>query len=62
MKYLMLISQKHSIAATIDSNVIDIIYVDELEMYKVVMRHYVTYSVRPGLLLNSLYLALIVKL
>ena len=57
-KFLTMISPKHSIAATIEDNVIDIIYVGELEIHTLVTHHCVTYSVWPGPLLIVLHFAL----
>ena len=38
-----MISPKHSISATTEGNVIDIIYVGELEIHTVSTYHYATY-------------------
>ena len=54
-------SPEHSINATIEANVIDPIYVDELEIYTVLTYHCATYSLWPGPLLIVLYLALNAK-
>ena len=56
-----MIRPKHSITATIENNVIDFIYVGELEMHTVVTYQCATYSVWPGPLLIVLYLALTAK-
>ena len=57
----IMISQKHSITAAIGGNVIDIIYVGELEIHTTLTYHYVTYSVWPCPLLIVLYLAFTAK-
>ena len=56
-----MISPKHSIIATTEGNVIDIIHVGELEIHTALAYHWAFYSVWPGLLLIGLYLALIAK-
>ena len=43
--YLIMVSSKHSISATMEGNVIYIIYVDELEILTVLMYHCATYNV-----------------
>ena len=52
---------KHNITATIEGNVIDIIYVGEPEIQIVLTNSYLTYRVWPGPLLIVLYLALSAK-
>ena len=44
-KCLIMISQMHSISATIEGNVIDVIYVGELEIYTILMYHCASYIV-----------------
>ena len=61
-KCLIMISRKNSITATIEGNVIDIIYVGEGEIHRVLTYHYATYIDRHGPLLIVLYLILAVKL
>ena len=53
-----MISPKHSIGASTEGNVIDTIYVGELEIYTVSTYHYSTYNVWPGPLLIVLYKSL----
>ena len=60
-KCLIMISPKHIINATITANVVDIIYVGELEIHTALTYHCATYSVWPGPLLIVLYLALTAK-
>ena len=60
-KCLIIINLKHSISATIDINVIDTIYVGELEIHRVLTYHCATYSVWPSPLLIVLYLVLTAK-
>ena len=60
-KYLIMIGPKHSITATIEGNVIDITYVDKLEIQTVFMYHCATYGAWPILLLIVLYLVLTAK-
>ena len=60
-KFLIMISAKHSVSATIESNVIDIVYVDEIEIHTVLTYHCATYTVWPGPFLVVLYLALNAK-
>ena len=56
-----MINAIHSITATIEGIVIDIIYVGELETHTVLMFHGVTDSVWPGSLFIVLYVALTAK-
>ena len=60
-KCLMMISQKHSISATIEGNVIDIMYLGELEIHTALTYHCTTYSAWPGPFLIVLYLVLNAK-
>ena len=57
-KCLKMISPKYSVSATTEGNVIDIIYVGELEIPTVSMYHCASYSVLPGPLLIVLYKSL----
>ena len=54
----IMISSKHCISATTEGNVVDTIYVGELETPLVLTYHCATCSVRPGPLFIALYLAL----
>ena len=56
-KCLIMISPKHSNSATIEGDVIDLIYVGELEIHTVLACHCVAYSVWPGPLPVVLYVA-----
>ena len=60
-KFLIIISPKHCISVTIEGNVIEIIYVGELEILTILTYHYATFSVCPGPLLIALDLTLTVK-
>ena len=60
-KCLIMISPGQSITATIEGNVIDTIYVGELEIRTVLTYHCATYSVWLGQLLIVLYLTLTAK-
>ena len=44
-KCLIMISAEHIITAANEGNVIDVIYVEELEIHTALTCHYVTYSV-----------------
>ena len=57
----ILVGPKHSISAIIEGNIIDIIYVGELEIHTVLSYHCAIYSVWPNLLLIVLFLALNAK-
>ena len=60
-KCLIMISTKHCITATIEDNVINITYVGEQEIHRVLTYHCATYSLWPRLLFIGLYLALSAK-
>ena len=60
-KFLIMIGPEHRINATIDINVIDIIYESELEIHTLITYHCASYSVWHGSLLIVLYLALPAK-
>ena len=60
-KCLVTICPKHSISAAIEGNVIDVTYVGDLEIHRVLTYHCPKYSVWPGLLLIVVCLALTVK-
>ena len=53
-KYLIVISPMRSISATIEGNVVDVIYAGELEIHPVLTHHCATYSVWPSPLLIAL--------
>ena len=55
-------SPKRSITATIEGNVIDVIYVDELEIHAVLSYHCASYCVWPGPLLIVLYMTRTAKI
>ena len=60
-KCLIIINLKHSISATIDVNVIDIIYVGELEIHTILTYQCAKYCVWPGPLVVVPYLTLTAK-
>ena len=59
--FLQVICPKHSIAAVIEGNIINVIYVGELDIHTVLKHRCAIYSVWSSPLLIGLYLALTAK-